>query len=58
MSLSSRRFLRDNSLAVSAMLIVLLCAILVAFSFLTRTSYTSFVLAQDKPLESPDINAL
>jgi serine protease Do len=40
------------------MLIGLLCAVLVAFSYLTRSSYSSFVLAQDKALSGPEINAL
>jgi serine protease Do len=58
MSPSSKKFLRDNTLGISLALIGLLCAALATVAYVSHRSYSPFVLAQDKPLDGPDINAL
>jgi serine protease Do len=55
---STKRFVRDNSLAISLTLIGLLCAAAITVAYLNFNIYSPFALAQDKPLEGADINAL
>jgi serine protease Do len=58
MSPSSKRFWRDNSLGISLTLIGLLCAAVITVRYLSRSSYSPLVLAQDKPLDGAGIDAL
>jgi serine protease Do len=58
MNPGSKRFLRENSLGVSLTLIGLLLAAAVTVAYLGHGRYAHFALAQGKPLNGPEINAL
>ena len=58
MSPNRKRFLRDNFSGISLTLIGLLCAAAVMVAYLNRSTYSPFVLAQDKALGGEGIIAL
>jgi serine protease Do len=58
MSIRNREIWRDNSLGISLTLIGLLLVAAVAVSYLSRTGYSPFALAQGKALDGPNITAL
>jgi serine protease Do len=58
MNPGSKRFLRENSLGISLTLIGLLLAAAVTVAYLGHGRYPHFALAQGKPLNGPEINAL
>jgi len=58
MNPGSKRFLRENSLGISLTLIGLLLAAAVAVSYLSHGRYPHFALAQARPLNGPEIDAL